>query len=212
LLFVILTLVVASGAPRPADASIEVAARPLWSPMLAWTWAALYVVGSFLVSAALLLAVAALLGQRDRRLALALVIAFFAGNTIELALKHSLLQPSPLPVAGMIHVRLPEDAIRQFIFARLGMLDAGGGDAVNSYLSGHMLRSLLLLASVAAAFPRPAVRVASAVSAIAVALILVAARVHWASDVAGGALLGWALIAAAVSIKLPFPSGEGAGG
>jgi len=193
LLFVLITLLAAAGLLRPVDLRVEQAAVPLWSPVLAWTWAVLYIAGSALISAVIYLTVMAVLQKRDQRLALTLVIAFLAGNVIELALKHWLSQVSPPLVQGMVPVALPEDLLRRTILGRLGMLDAGGGDAVNSYPSGHVLRSLLVLVAVAAAWPRHAVRRIAVLACVAVTLILVAARVHWLSDVLGGALLAWTL-------------------
>jgi membrane-associated phospholipid phosphatase len=198
LLFVLITFLVAAGAFHRLDSWTAALAQTVWSTPIAVSWAVLYVAGSALVSALLLMVVLAFLQLRDSRLAVGLLLAFLVGNAIELALKHSLAQLSPPLVQGIIPVPLPEDAFRTFVLARLGMLDAARGDTVYSYPSGHMLRSLLVLVAVAAAWPRPSVRWVTIVASFAAAFILVGARVHWLSDVLGGALLAWALASAAI--------------
>jgi membrane-associated phospholipid phosphatase len=200
LLFVCLTFSVALGLLRPLDAWTAIAVRGLWSAPLAWSWAVLYVLGSALISLLILLAVLAVLGRRDGRLALAILLAFLIDTAVEIALKHWLVQPSPTPVPGIISVSLPEDAIRDAVFSRLGMLNATG-NTINSYPSGHMIRALIVLVAVAVTWPNAAVRRISTVACIAAAVILVAARVHWLSDVAGGALLAGGLAALAMTLE-----------
>jgi membrane-associated phospholipid phosphatase len=190
---------VAFGLLRALDAWTAVAVRGLSSEPLAWAWAALYVAGSALIGLAILLAILAVLARRNPPLAAALFLAFVAAGMVEIALKRWLNQPSPPAIAGIVSVRLPEDALRDLIFGRLQMLDASGNPA-NSYPSGHMIRTLLLLVAIAVTWPRAAVRRVAAIAGIAAAVILVVARVHWLSDVAGGALLAGGFAAAAIAL------------
>jgi membrane-associated phospholipid phosphatase len=200
LLFALLTVAVALGLLRALDGWTAIAAGGLWSAALAWAWAVLYVAGSALISLLILLVVLTVLWRRNARLAAALLIAFLIASAAEVALKHWLNQPSPSTVAGMIPVPLPEDAIRDAIFGRMGMLDATG-NTVNSYPSGHVMRTLLVLVAIAITWPRPAVRGLAVIAGVAAAVILVAARVHWLSDVAGGALLAGGFAALALGLS-----------
>jgi membrane-associated phospholipid phosphatase len=198
LIFAVLTVAATLGLLRALDAWTAIAVRGLWTEALAWAWAVLYVAGSALISLLILLVVLAALWRRNARLAGALLIAFLIASVVEVALKHWLSQPSPPVVAGMISVQLPEDSIRDAIFGRMGMLDATG-NTVNSYPSGHMIRTLLVLVAIVAIWPRQAVRRGAIVAGIAAAVILVGARVHWLSDVAGGALLAGGLATTALA-------------
>ena len=115
----------------------------------------------------------------DRRLAARLVVAFAVVALVEVLMKLYL----PVPP-------IPEDAARIRDFGPLV-------DAVypHPYPSGHAIRTTFLLVALCLLWPNRFVWTLSAVLLALMAASRVYLGVHWASDVAGGVLLGLAGLA-----------------
>jgi membrane-associated phospholipid phosphatase len=92
---------------------------------------------------------------------------------------------------------VPGETLQRSVLDQVG-IHTRNGRIPNSYPSGHMLRFFLVLAALALALPNLVLRAAALVAGIFVAAILVLTRAHWPSDVIGGALLGWSMLAIAV--------------
>lgn len=138
------------------------------------------VLGSIEVTAAaFVLLVSGVLLRGDRRLAARLVAAFAAAALVEVVMK--LYLPVP-PV--------PADAARIRDFGPL--VDAA---FPYPYPSGHALRFAVLLGALCLLWRNGAVRAVCAGLFLGMAASRVYLGVHWASDVAGGALLGLAALA-----------------
>ena len=137
------------------------------------------VLGNIEVTAPLVLLVAIwLVLHGDRVLGGRLLAAFVAAGLIEVLMKFFLPQV-PLPdelsrASGAPNFELPYDY---------------------PYPSGHMLRAVILLGTVALLWKNRLARVLAVVLLIGMAASRVYLGVHWASDVAGGALLGTAALA-----------------
>jgi membrane-associated phospholipid phosphatase len=126
---------------------------------------------AFLVASAIVLAACLVLGNRGALLLAAYVVA----NVVEEITKAALARPALY--AHGVHVAAFD----------------------NSFPSGHALRSVLVAAAVAAAWPRVAVP-AVVWACCSVAMIEIGA-LHVPSDIAGGLLLAGALLATAWSLR-----------
>lgn len=134
--------------------------------------------GGIFLTAGLTVALAAGLYIRGRRsLALRFLVALAAITVVELALKIYL----PVPPLPLEHLRAVGD---EFIFT-----------LPNPYPSGHMMRTVFLAGAVALLWPRRAALLGLGTLLAAMAATRVYLGVHWASDVAGGALLAIAALA-----------------
>ena len=120
----------------------------------------------------------------DRRLAARLVVAFAAVALVEALMKLYL----PVPP-------IPEDAVRIRDFGPL--VDA---DYPHPYPSGHAIRTTFLLIALFLLWPNRFVWTMGAVLLVLMAASRVYLGVHWASDVAGGVLLGLAGLAWAFGV------------
>jgi membrane-associated phospholipid phosphatase len=207
LLFVAATVLTEVGAPDGLDKAVAAILPPDSTLVLALIWPPIVFLFSAGISFVIFLAIVLFLQRHDRALALMLLLAFIAGSLIELALKHSLVHPGPPVAFGLLHIDVPEAGLQRLILGRLGMVNAGGM-VVNSYPSGHSLRSLLIAVALVWTFPRHAVRVVAVVFAVATPAVLIAARVHWLSDVIGGLLLGWGLSALAAYLAARVRTSE----
>ena len=130
------------------------------------------------------LLVSCVLVRGDRRLAARLVVAFAAVALVEVLMKLYL----PVPP-------IPEDAARIRDFGPLV-------DAVypHPYPSGHSIRTTFLLVASCLLWPNRFVWTSCAVLLVLMTVSRVYLGLHWASDVAGGVLLGLAGLAWAFGI------------
>jgi membrane-associated phospholipid phosphatase len=134
--------------------------------------------GAEYAGAAMLLLTAGLLLAGRRSLAGRLLVAFVVTAVLEFAMKTWL--PS---------VPVPDEAVRSTDPSFIEI------PYPYPYPSGHMLRSVILFGAVYLLWPNRLLRVAILVLLLGVAASRVYVGVHWASDVAGGALLGVAGLA-----------------
>ena len=138
------------------------------------------VLGSAEVTAvAFLVLVLWMLVRRDPRLAARLAVALVVAALVEVSMKLYL----PVPP-------IPEGAARTRDFGPL--VDAA---FPHPYPSGHALRSAVLLGALCLLWRNRVFWVSCAVLFLGMAASRVYLGVHWASDVAGGALLGIAALA-----------------
>jgi membrane-associated phospholipid phosphatase len=197
LLFVAVSLLTAHGLLESVDARLQIAFTLTPSPLLRGVWRVIGTLGSSLSSLLLMLLVLCLLQRRDRGLAAALLLAFMFGSLIELGLKHYLIHVNPHQLKGMPPLTVPGEALQSSVLGQFG-LHPSRGKLSNSYPSGHMLRYFMLFAALALTVPRRPFVTVVAAAGLFVAAILLFTRAHWPTEVLGGALLGWSLVAAAV--------------
>ena len=156
---------------------------PLWGS--SWHTAVAVVTNVVTVPAAFLVAsaiVAASCLALRNRVAVLLASAFIAGNVVEEITKEALTRP-PLYAHGL-HVAAYD----------------------NSFPSGHTLRTVLVAAAVAAAWPRIATwALVWAVGSIA---MIELGGLHVPSDIAGGLLLAGALLATTWSLRSGWSPGR----
>jgi undecaprenyl-diphosphatase len=134
--------------------------------------------GGVFITVALVLALTVALYLTGRRpLAARLAATFAVASLIEVALKLYLPVP-PLPLEYLRSA--PEDLIVSL---------------PNPYPSGHVMRSLFIAGTVALLWPRRPVWIAATIFLVAMAATRIYLGVHWASDVVGGILLGFAALA-----------------
>lgn len=154
-----------AGKPTFADAVVPLLGAH-WHPALDVVANVVTAPASFTVS---LLIVALACTRLPRRTAIALGGAFVAGNVVEVVVKAALTRPA-LHAHG----------------ARLSGF-------LSSYPSGHTIRTILVALAVTLAWPR-LVPVAALWAPASLALLLLAGE-HVPSDIAGGLLVGGALVA-----------------
>lgn len=181
--FALLSVAAGTGVLYPVDVRILDLSQTRTSPTLDGLGDYFSVLGEvqYLGTAVIVLA-AALAATGRRVVGVRLFAAFAATGLLELAMKFW------LPTVPM-----SEETRRSFDATPLVEIAYS-----YSYPSGHMLRAVLLLGMVFVLWPIPPVRLAVLALLAGMAATRVYLGVHWASDVAGGALLGvtgvaWAL-------------------
>lgn len=153
-------------AQRPASSALDLLSE------------AVSLAGNLFLTVGLTVALAAGLYVYGRHsLGLRILVALAAITVVELALKIYL----PVPPLPLEHLRAVGD---EFIFT-----------FPNPYPSGHMMRTVFLAGAVALLRPKRAVLLGVGTLLAAMAATRVYLGVHWASDVAGGALLAVAALA-----------------
>src|SRR5205823_4137752 len=90
------------------DLASEHMIQPLWSQVFAGVWFVVGTLGSAEISALLLLPVLCFLWRRDRTLALWLIGVFFAGNIIEVGVKHFMSHNGPPHFHNLPRIYLPD--------------------------------------------------------------------------------------------------------
>ena len=178
--FVLLSAAAGARLLHPIDASLLHAAQSRASGPLDAAAAIFSVPGTLeYVGVAMLVLAAGLSLSGRRALAVRLVAVFVATGLLEFAMKLWLPQ-----------VPMPEESARS----------TDPSPIVEVYYpypypSGHMLRSVILLGAIFVLWPNRLLRAAVLAVIALVAVSRVYLGVHWASDVAGGALLGIAGLA-----------------
>lgn len=186
--FALLSALAGAGWLLPLDVAALRATRALASFAFDRVGVFFSTLGSLEVSTALFGLLALIVYLRGaRRLTTRLVAAFVATAAIEVAMK--LLLPVP---------PIPNGNIRHTDFAPL--LDAG---FPYPYPSGHALRTTMLLGVLCLLGRNGPLWVVSATLLLGMAVSRVYLGVHWASDVAGGTLLGVAGLAWAFGGRSP---------
>ena len=178
--FVLLSVGAGARLLHPADARLLHAAQSLASKSLDAAAAIFSVPGTLEYVGAAMLALAAGLFLSGRGvLGVRLLAVFVATGLLEFAMKLWLPQ-----------VPMPEEAARSTDPTPLLEVYYP-----YPYPSGHMLRSVILLGAIFVLWPNRLLRAALLAVIALVAASRVYLGVHWASDVAGGALLGVAGLA-----------------
>jgi membrane-associated phospholipid phosphatase len=176
---VLLSVVAGTGWLYGPDVFVMRALQSRYSELLIFLARFLSTVGSWGISAALLLALlAGLYRSGRRRLAGRLLVAFLATCLLEYLLKQFL----PVPP-------IPRSSVRAEDFVPLATLEHP-----YPYPSGHAIRSTILLGTVYLLSKNTFLRAGIALLLLGLLTSRVYLGAHWASDVVGGALLGAAAV------------------
>jgi membrane-associated phospholipid phosphatase len=205
--FVVSSEEVVVGAARVLDLEVHAAFGAIWRNSLHPLFQAVAELGGLEVTFALGAGLAAYLIWRRFRVEAWAVMALPLAVLVEGAYKRFLIHPRPPP----LHADGP--SLNSLI---LGHLFHGGALVENSYPSGHMVRTVVVYGLIAFIVSRLARTRWARRAAVALAAVIIAAMafdrlylaVHWASDVAGGLLLGGLALAAAILwLDRPWTSG-----
>jgi len=179
--FAALTLAVAGRVTASPDARIAAALRMHSGVWLDRLGAIAEIFGSMELAAPVLLIVAAVRWRRAPWQSLALLVSFALATALELTLKYTLVHQPP-----------PELASNSPLADLAVSFPSAGFTTPNAFPSGHAVRTVFLVLFLATVLPHRLVYAGAAVWVALSALMLVYTHAHWPSDVAGGAVLGWA--------------------
>jgi len=197
--FVALTLAVSAGWLASLDHQVQIAMSSLWIESLHTLFQLIAELGGFEVTSILMVGLLIYLWRGGFGADALVVLAFAGGTALEVLYKTAFYHPGPS--RALTHRDGPSVT---------DLVTSGGG--LNSFPSGHVVRSVIAYGLIAFVVRRLAPwPVARALAIpIAVVLIIVIAfdrlylDVHWESDVIGGLLLGAiALLAATVWLDRP---------
>jgi undecaprenyl-diphosphatase len=199
LMFVCVTVLTKMGAFASVDPLLTAVRLHLQVGLIDGLSLLLGVAGSVEVTSLLVVVLAARIWRTNQRLAIAIVVAFVAGNLVEAGLKATLVHPNPPILRPLGASALPAGRILQFL-AGVSASILPSAIRQNSYPSGHMLRCLMLGLVIVIQRPTSLVRGVVLAFWVLLATGLMLGGAHWPSDVLGGTLLGWACAAAAFSV------------
>ena len=180
--FAALTVLVGTGATDTIDAAVLVLLVPLRSPSGDAAFQVLTLVGSPIVSAGLAIFLTAFLVARGDRRGW-LVLLFFVGIALEVALKQIVFQPGP-----------PNELVRDS-----ALLPTLRNLSPYTYPGGHAMRVTFLALMVGTRYARLRAPLASLTALVAFGRLYLAAG--WAADIAGGILAGFILATVAEVIE-----------
>jgi undecaprenyl-diphosphatase len=197
--FIALTIAITAGVFTGLDLQVAQAMHQIQQPALHPLFQAIAELGSIEVSSVLMIGLSVYLWRAGFGSDALVFVVFIAAEAFEIFYKLNLYHPHP-PTS------LSESdgpSISQVISGPIPM---------NSFPSGHMLRTVIVYGLIAFVIrrlsPSPRIRALAGASAIAVIVVMAFDRlyldVHWESDVLGGLLLGAiALLAGTVWLDRP---------
>ena len=161
LLFLAVTVLAGLHTLDSLDIAIGQVIQKLWVTPFAGAWFIIGTVGSAEMTPLSLIPLLFVFWRSDRSLGLWFVAIFVAGNLIELLLKHFLSHAAPFQSHNLPQIFLPDYYVLRHVDQAI---------TANSYPSGHMIRTLLVVAALVIAFPDRWVLALSGVVSLFVAL------------------------------------------
>ncbi len=196
--FVALTLVVSAGWLASLDHQVQIAMSSLWIESLHTLFQLIAELGGLEVTSILMFGLLIYLWRGGFGADALAVLAFAGGTALEVLYKSAFYHPGP---RALTHGDGPSVT---------ALLTSGGG--LNSFPSGHVVRSVIAYGLIAFVVrrlaPWPIARALAIPMAVVLIIVIAFDRlyldVHWESDVIGGLLLGAiALLAATVWLDRP---------
>lgn len=184
--YVALTIAISAGAFVSLDHEVAQAMHGIWQESLHTPFQVIAELGGLELTGILMVGLFFYLWREGFGTDSLVVIAFAGAVTLEVIYK--LLFFHPGPPRSLAHADGP--SITEVLFS--------GGNAANSFPSGHMVRAVVVYGLLAFVVRRLSVSPVVRALAIPVAILMVAflafdrlyLDVHWESDVVGGVLLG----------------------